>query len=114
MGKEDNLKKWKKGESGNPKGREKGSKNRSTIARKWLETMQANTKNPLTEELEDLTIEDLITLAQIKKAKESGDTNAYKALMDSAFGAPTQPIEQTNIDKTPPKIEWTDTDNETE
>jgi len=36
MAKEDNLKPaWDKGESGNPNGRPKGSKNRSTIARQW-------------------------------------------------------------------------------
>ena len=32
-----NLKPFKKGESGNPNGRPKGSKNRSTIMEKWLE-----------------------------------------------------------------------------
>jgi len=40
--------------------------------------------------------EDLMTLAQIKKARE-GDTAAYKALMDSCYGAPVQQIEQNNI-----------------
>ena len=41
--------------------------------------------------------EDLMTLALIKKARE-GDVNAYKALMDSGYGAPVQQIEQTNTD----------------
>jgi len=41
--------------------------------------------------------EDLMTLALIKKARE-GDVNAYKALMDSGYGAPVQQIEQTNIE----------------
>jgi len=36
-------------------------------------------------------------LALIKKARE-GDVNAYKALMDSGYGAPAQQIEQTNTD----------------
>ena len=81
---------WKKGESGNIKGRPKGSKNRSTIARYWLNVEQ-NLKNPLTGEKEDLSQEDLMTLAQIKKARE-GDTGAYKALMDSAFGSPKQEV----------------------
>ncbi len=30
------LQQWEKGKSGNPGGRPKGSKNRSTIVRKWL------------------------------------------------------------------------------
>jgi hypothetical protein len=89
---------WKKGESGNPNGRPKGSKNRSTIARYWLDT-EENLKNPLTGKNESMSQEDLITLALIKKARE-GDTNAYKALMDSGYGAPIQQIEQqqTTVD----------------
>jgi hypothetical protein len=87
---------FKKGESGNPNGRPKGSKNRSTIARHWLQVNQ-NLKNPLTGENETMSQEDLMTLALIKKARE-GDVNAYKALMDSGYGAPVQQIEQTNTD----------------
>jgi hypothetical protein len=97
MNKEDNLKpNWGKGESGNPNGRPKGSRNRSTIARKWLEVNQS-LKNPLTGENETMSQEDLMTLALIKKARD-GDTNAYKALMDSGYGAPIQQIEQTNTE----------------
>lgn len=93
----DNLKPFKKGESGNPNGRPKGAKNRSTIARYWLEVNQ-NLKNPLTGESETMSQEDLMTLALIKKARE-GDVNAYKALMDSGYGAPIQQVEQTIIEQ---------------
>jgi hypothetical protein len=93
MDKEKNLKHWQKGESGNPNGRPKGAKNRSTIARQWLEVNQ-NLKNPLTGEQETMSQEDLMTLALIKKARE-GDVAAYKALMDSGYGAPLQQVEQT-------------------
>lgn len=93
MSKKDNLKPaWSKGESGNPNGRPKGAKNRSTIARYWLEVNQ-NLKNPITGTEETMSQEDLMTLALIKKARE-GDVNAYKALMDSGYGAP---IQQTDI-----------------
>lgn len=85
MAKED-LTPWSTGQSGNPKGRPKGSKNRSTIARRWLEVEQS-IKNPITGETETLSQEDIMTLAQIKKARQ-GDVNAYKALMDSGYGAP--------------------------
>lgn len=81
-----------KGEVRNPNGKPKGTKNRSTIARKWLEVMQ-DAKNPITGELEKLSQEDLITLAMIHKARK-GDVNAYKQLMDSGFGLPKQTIEQ--------------------
>ncbi len=93
MANEENLKSWSPGQSGNPNGRPKGSKNRSTIARKWLDSKE-KFKNPLTGEIELLTQEDITTLAQILKARE-GDTPAYKALEDSAYGAPVQQIDQT-------------------
>tara|TARA_R110002073_G_scaffold34311_3_gene101999 strand:- start:815 stop:1150 length:336 start_codon:yes stop_codon:yes gene_type:complete len=99
MANEENLKSFKKGESGNPKGRPKGKKNRSTIARKWLEASQKK-ENVLTGELEKLTQEDLMTLAQIKKAIEDQDVQSYKALMDSAFGSVIQQSDlNLNIDK---------------
>jgi hypothetical protein len=91
---------WQSGESGNPNGRPKGSKNRSTIAKYWLE-MEQSIINPLTGQNEVVSQEDAMTLALIKKARE-GDTNAYKALMDSGYGAPIQQVEQTqtNVDLT--------------
>jgi hypothetical protein len=96
--KNENINQFKKGESGNPNGRPKGTRNRSTIARQWLEVNQ-NLKNPLTGENETMSQEDLMTLALIKKARD-GDVNAYKALMDSGYGAPIQQIEQqqTTVD----------------
>ena len=94
MANEENLRPaWQKGETGNPHGRKKGSKNRSTIAKKWLETNQ-KFKNPITGNEEALSQEDAMTLALIKKAR-TGDVNAYKALMDSGYGAPIQQIDQT-------------------
>jgi hypothetical protein len=96
MANEENLIPVQLGEVRNPNGRPKGAKNRSTIARKWLEVNQS-LKNPLTGENETMSQEDLMTLALIKKARD-GDTNAYKALMDSGYGAPVQQIEQTNTE----------------
>ena len=93
MPNEENIKKhqFKKGQSGNPKGRPKGSLNRSTIARKWLEATREG-KNPLTGENEVLTQEDIITLALIRKAMD-GDVAAYKALMDSGYGTAKDTID---------------------
>ena len=93
MANDENLRPAQKGEVRNPNGRPKGAKNRSTIARQWLEVNQA-LKNPLTGEQETMSQEDLMTLALIKKARE-GDVTAYKALMDSGYGAPLQQVEQT-------------------
>ena len=88
---------FKKGQSGNPNGRPKGSKNRSTIAKYWL-SIEQDLKNPLSGDTETMSQEDLMTLALIKKARE-GDVNAYKALMDSGYGAPVQQVEQTIIEQ---------------
>ena len=80
----------KKGESGNPKGKPKGTLNRSTIAKKWLEVLSE-------EELEDgvvkwLSNEEAMTLALIQKARK-GCVNSYKALMDSAYGTAKDSID---------------------
>jgi hypothetical protein len=100
MAREDNLKKFTSEYQPEKNGRPKGAKNRSTIAKYWL-SIEQNLKNPLTGDTETMSQEDLMTLALIKKARE-GDTNAYKALMDSGYGAPVQQVEQTqtNLDLT--------------
>lgn len=81
---------FQKGQSGNPNGRPKGSKSRSAIVKYWLEATQKYS-NPITNKLELLELADIITLAQIEKAKE-GDTSAYKELMDSAYGKVDQNV----------------------
>jgi hypothetical protein len=97
MAREDNLKKFTSEYQPEKNGRPKGSKNRSTIAKYWLEVNQ-KLKNPLTNQEETMSQEDLMTLALIKKARE-GDVAAYKALMDSGYGAPLQQIEQTILEQ---------------
>ena len=85
MAREDNLKPaWQPGQSGNPTGKPKGARNRSTIVKELLDINDQETK---------------MHQAQINKAIE-GDTGAYKAVLDSAYGAPTQQVEttQTNVD----------------
>jgi hypothetical protein len=96
MANEQNLKSFKKGQSGNPSGRPKGSLNRSTIAKKWLEVLSQ-------EELEDgqvkwLSNEEAMTLSLIKKAR-NGDVNAYKALMDSAYGTAKDTVDINSNEK---------------
>ena len=97
MAREDNLKKFSSEYQPEKNGRPKGSKNRSTIAKYWL-SIEQDLKNPLNGNTETMSQEDLMTLALIKKARE-GDVNAYKALMDSGYGAPVQQIEQTIIEQ---------------
>jgi hypothetical protein len=72
------------GSHGKETGRPKGSRNRSTIVREWLEATESM-KNPITGQSEKLTQYDIITLALIQKARK-GDVQAFKELMDSSFG----------------------------
>ena len=88
MSKED-LIPFKKGQSGNPKGRPKGSLNRSTIAKKWLEVLSQ-------EELEDgqvkwLSNEEAMTLSLIKKAR-NGDVNSLKKNLDALIEKSLKPF----------------------
>jgi len=95
MSKENPIKKhqYKSGESGNSKGRPKGAINRKTIARIYLAYLREEV-NSLTGIKGLLSNEGMITLELIHKAKK-GHVNAYKAPMDSAYGAVKQSLEIT-------------------
>lgn len=101
---------WKKGESGNPAGRPKGSRNRSTIVKEWLEVKE-KVKNPITGQTEELEQQDIMTLALINKARK-GDVYAYKELMDSAYDKVRQSVDHTTNGKdiNIPIIAWDKTD----
>ena len=66
----DNLNRFKKGESGNPSGRPKGSKNRKTIAREWLAFLQEET-NLISRQIETLSMEDIIHYQLYLKPKKA-------------------------------------------
>lgn len=106
MANNQNLKSYKPGQSGNPKGKPKGSRNRSTIAKEMLEVMM-NAKS-LDGEDSKMTAEEAMTAKMILKALSDGDVSAYKALMDSAYGTPKQTIEQNNTQQKPKKVRFTD------
>ena len=80
----ENLVSFKKGQSGNPNGRPKGTKNRTTLVRELLE-MESTFNNPLTEQSEKLSYAEQIIIAQIAEARK-GNVQAFKELMDSAYG----------------------------
>ena len=96
MPNEHNLRNFPKGTSGNPAGRPKGALGRNRVARLLLQ-LETETLNELTGKIEWLSNESLITIAIIKKAI-CGDTPAYVAIMDSAYGKPRQ--EQETVDRT--------------
>jgi hypothetical protein len=95
-----NLIQFKKGESGNLKGRPKGVKNRGTIIRDifnsitQLDSFQFNDlKSKFPNIKEEISIEYLMTLIQVDKAIFKGDTKAYKVLMDSLYGTPIRQLD---------------------
>ena len=100
----DNLKehgkktRFRTGESGNPKGRPKGSKNRSTLFRYWLD-QQKEITNPITGEAETLDFENEIILATIERAR-NGDLKAVEIVLDALYGKATQRTEVTGKDGT--------------
>ncbi len=60
------LNQWQPGQSGNPSGRKKSSKNRSTILKKWLE-LNCIIADPTTEKEISGTIDNGIAIALIRK-----------------------------------------------
>ena len=83
MSKED-LIPYKKGQSGNPKGRPKGSKNRSTIVKEILSLMVQTKDNNGNEVWQ--SNEYLMVQAMVNKAIEKGDVSAFNALYDNLYG----------------------------
>ncbi|NDG30686.1 hypothetical protein EB118_11515 [bacterium] len=72
------------GSHGKETGRPKGSRNRSTIVREWLEALYTKT-NPISGKPEKLSIQDHMVISLIGKALK-GDVPAFKELMDSGHG----------------------------
>lgn len=85
----DNLIPWEPGQSGNPDGRPKGSKNRSTIIR---ELLALNVKDP---EGKDVTNEVLVNHALLTKAL-GGDLGAIKEIQDTVYGKIVDKSEQVH------------------
>lgn len=48
---------------------------------------------------ESLTVEDLLHFKQIEIAISKGNTFAYQAVMDRAYGKPTQPTDERKVEK---------------
>ena len=113
MANSENLKSWEKGQSGNPKGRPKGVKNRSTIAKKWLDSKRVFL-NPETNEEELMTLEDIMTLMQVQKAITQKDTSSYNAIFNSRYGQPKETIDLNQIAEQPLFKDVSKNDSDTE
>jgi hypothetical protein len=87
----ENIRPPKPGEVRNPKGKPPGTKNRSTILKKWIE-VATKLKNPVTGKDEFGTVEDKVTLALIARAL-TGDVQAIKEINDTLYGKLTEKSE---------------------
>ena len=86
---------WKKGQSGNPNGRPKGVLNYKTIARRYL-NMIIQSKNKLTKETENLTVQERLILDDFHDAlfgSKSARAYARRNLADRLYGTPKQTID---------------------
>ena len=100
MSKDEPIKKhqFQKGQSGNPKGRPKGVRNRS----KEILNLISEGTNPITREQQDMSQEHLLYFALLKKARQ-GDVAASKAILDSAYG---QPKESVDVSTDAPTVDF--------
>jgi|TARA_R100000482_G_scaffold94512_1_gene39600 hypothetical protein len=85
MPKKENLILWEKGQSGNPRGRPKGSKNRSTILKELAE-LRTKGIHPVTGEEVWMTNEYRMAMAVIEKVIEKGDHQALNMVLDNIYG----------------------------
>ena len=110
MANNNNLIPFKKGVSGNPKGRKKGVRNRSSIIREVFNSIsvlneedfnQLQSKFPHIKN--DMSIEYLMTLVQVNNAIFKGDLRAYKVLNEALYGTPikelNREVEEDSIKK---------------
>lgn len=90
-----NLKPPIAGEVRNPNGRPIGSKNTRTILERFL-NIEMKQKNPFTQEIEQMTVLELMNLKQIANALE-GDLASFREIIDRHEGKVIAKAEQTNI-----------------
>src|SRR5258706_16106157 len=85
---------WKPGQSGNPAGKPKGIPNAATRYQRQL-NMVEHVKKPVSGEIEDFTVAEILDMQQMKKARE-GESRAYKEVMDRLEGTPRQSVDMTS------------------
>lgn len=92
MANTDNLKPFEPGQSGNPKGRPVGSRNRSTVLRE-LFTVAIELRMP-DGSTRTGTLEDAMGMGLIQKAMK-GSPQAFREAMDSVYGKQVERIDHT-------------------
>lgn len=91
---------WEPGQSGNPKGPKPGYKQARTILKKLL-AMEIFAEHPISKEQSNLSLAEALHLRQIQVALSTGDTIAYREIMDRVEGKPAQGVELSGKDGGP-------------
>lgn len=110
----ENLKSWKPGESGNPAGKPKGTRNRSTIVRELLEAkafkkFTDQQKELIGDDHDPKTLADQMAAALALRALQ-GDPAAFKELMDSSYGKLTDKVQTDHTFNQMGRVEATEGD----
>lgn len=88
--------KFKPGQSGNPEGKAKGTKNRATLLKKYGQLIAKGHKfSNLDIDADGLTAEEIGAI-QVVAAMANGDLNAYKEYQDTIHGKITDKVENTH------------------
>jgi len=94
-----NLKHFKKGQSGNPKGRKKGIKDNKTLLREMLAL------EVTTHEGKKISNQQLMLMRLLKKAIEEGDIRAIREIFDRTEGKAAATVELSNKEGESFKVE---------
>ena len=89
-GRIENLKPFKPGQSGNPKGKAKGTVSITTVLRNIIEKRMKVT-DPITSREKKLKIKEILALSLVKKAM-LGDVRAMEAVLERLEGKAVQPV----------------------
>jgi hypothetical protein len=97
MANEQNLIPFVPGQSGNLKGKPKGTKNRATLLKKWLGAKVTITDPNDPDKQRKVTVEDEVVLSIIQAAK-NGSVKAQQLILDSVYGKVTEKVEHSGPD----------------
>ncbi len=98
MANNENLTPVKKGQILNPKGKKKGTRNRSTIVKEMLQMAALKKHGDKMEDVfgdqipENLSLVDQMTAVMVARAL-AGDVTAYRELMDAGYGKLTDKLD---------------------
>ena len=102
---QENLIPAKKGEIRNKYGKKKGTKNFKTILEKFLK-IKTELKNPLTNEIKKMSIQEAVILSLLDKAINKKDTKAIELIIERMDGKLKETVDLTTKDEQLDNIDY--------